>query len=227
MQDHLEESRPGYDFWGIPASVFSTSLISTLLSLEHKVTVIEKKPCSARITCTNVQVLPDGREVHHETIGFVARDGSGRLRREESYWTPFANQLTTTVFIADPVLRCAYTLDSRNGMACELVPTWPSPADPGAQGILTLRVSTALGRRSIQGIRVEGRSASAVLCAHEKSIEVSLEEWYSRDLETVVLFKRADSLTGQTTYRLLEIVRTEPEPSLFEVPCNYRIIRAG
>lgn len=36
-----------------------------------------------------------------------------------------------------------------------------------------------------------------------------------------------DSLTGRTTYRLLELVRTEPEPSLFEVPCNDRIVRSG
>jgi hypothetical protein len=79
-----------------------------------------------------VEFLPNSMEVHHENSGFVSRDGSGRLRLEETYGTPFATQLTTTVFVA-PVLRCAYTLDSRNGKACELVPTWPSPADPGTQ----------------------------------------------------------------------------------------------
>jgi hypothetical protein len=39
--------------------------------------------------------------------------------------------------------------------------------------------------------------------------------------------RRTDPRTGETTFRLTNINRSEPAGSLFEVPGDYKIIEAG
>jgi hypothetical protein len=49
------------------------------------------------------------------------------------------------------------------------------------------------------------------------------ERWYSQELQTVVLTKNSDPRMGETTYRLTNINRSEPDPSLFQVPADYTV----
>jgi hypothetical protein len=49
------------------------------------------------------------------------------------------------------------------------------------------------------------------------------ERWYSPELQTVVLSKNSDPRMGETTYRLTNISRGEPDPSLFQVPTDYTV----
>jgi hypothetical protein len=62
---------------------------------------------------------------------------------------------------------------------------------------------------------------------NERPIATVNERWYSQELQTVVLTKNSDPRMGETTYRLTNINRGEPDPSLFQVPADYTVEEGG
>jgi hypothetical protein len=54
-----------------------------------------------------------------------------------------------------------------------------------------------------------------------------METWRSSELETTLLFKISDPRSGETSIRLTNISRSEPDPSLFQVPDGFEITDAG
>ena len=49
------------------------------------------------------------------------------------------------------------------------------------------------------------------------------EVWTSPDLKTIVYSKRTDPRMGEQTFKLTNIVRAEPDPSLFIVPSDFKL----
>ena len=85
-----------------------------------------------------------------------------------------------------------------------------------------------LGTRDFEGVSAAGTRTVTTIPAgaigNERAIEISYERWYSKELELVVYSKHSDPRMGEQTYRLTNIVRTEPDPSLFTVPQGYRVL---
>ena len=85
-----------------------------------------------------------------------------------------------------------------------------------------------LGTQSIEGVDAEGTRTITTIPAgaigNERPIEITYEKWYSRDLQLVVMSRHNDPRFGEQTYRLTNIVRSEPDPSLFTLPSGYRLI---
>ena len=85
-----------------------------------------------------------------------------------------------------------------------------------------------LGVQNIEGIDAEGTRTVTTIPAgaigNERPIEITYEKWYSRDLQLVVMSKHSDPRFGEQTYRLTNIVRSEPDPSLFTPPQGYKLI---
>jgi hypothetical protein len=85
-----------------------------------------------------------------------------------------------------------------------------------------------LGTQNIEGVDAEGTRTITTIPAgaigNERPIEITYERWYSRDLQMVVMSKHNDPRFGEQTYRLTNIVRTEPDPSLFTLPNGYKLI---
>ena len=54
-------------------------------------------------------------------------------------------------------------------------------------------------------------------------IDVVTERWYSRELQMAVLITRKDPRSGDSVYRLRNIVKAEPPPDLFTVPSDYQV----
>jgi hypothetical protein len=83
-----------------------------------------------------------------------------------------------------------------------------------------------LGTKEYEGVSAEGTRTIATLPAgaigNVRPIEVVSERWYSPELGVVVLSRRADPRFGETVYRLTNIMRTEPDASLFQVPSDYK-----
>ena len=50
------------------------------------------------------------------------------------------------------------------------------------------------------------------------------ERWFSDELGMAVRISRSDPRSGETVYRLTNIVRAEPPPDLFSVQPDYKII---
>jgi hypothetical protein len=58
---------------------------------------------------------------------------------------------------------------------------------------------------------------------NERPIRIVSEQWFSEDLKVLVLTKHTDPRVGETTYRLTNIVQSEPAALLFEVPPDYTV----
>lgn len=88
-----------------------------------------------------------------------------------------------------------------------------------------------LGTQNIEGVEAEGTRYVTTIPAgeigNELPIEMVFESWYSPELQTVIMSKHSDPRSGENTYRLTNINRSEPPHSLFEVPPDYTIQEAG
>ncbi|HEX5082475.1 MAG TPA: hypothetical protein VFY40_10530 [Blastocatellia bacterium] len=84
-----------------------------------------------------------------------------------------------------------------------------------------------LGNQVIEGVLAEGQRVTVTIEAgkigNERPIVTVNERWYSPELQTVVLSKNSDPRMGETTYKLINIDRSEPDPSLFQVPADYTV----
>lgn len=97
----------------------------------------------------------------------------------------------------------------------------------GAGGPASAASKQDLGEQMMEGVAVKGTRTTTVIPAgafgNELPITVTSEEWFSPDLQVLVMTKHADPRTGETTYRLTDITRSEPDPSLFQLPAGVTI----
>ena len=84
-----------------------------------------------------------------------------------------------------------------------------------------------LGKQNIEGIEAEGtrtiNTIPAGTIGNERPIEVVYERWYSPELQMIIMTRSVDPRMGETTQRLVNINRSEPDPSLFQVPSDFTI----
>src|SRR6266576_1111216 len=82
--------------------------------------------------------------------------------------------------------------------------------------------------QTMEGVLVNGVRTTHTIPAgqigNERPIAIVSEIWTSPDLKTVVFSKRTDPRMGEQTFRLTNIVRAEPDPSLFTVPPDFKIV---
>jgi TonB family protein len=85
----------------------------------------------------------------------------------------------------------------------------------------------SLGKQTIEGVEAEGtrtvQTIPAGAVGNERPIEIVRERWYSPELQMVVLNRSVDPRVGETTMRLTNILRSEPDASLFQIPSDYTI----
>ncbi|MBN9657988.1 MAG: hypothetical protein J0H49_07405 [Acidobacteria bacterium] len=84
-----------------------------------------------------------------------------------------------------------------------------------------------LGKQVVEGVECIGLRTTVTIPAgqigNERPLEMVTERWSSPELGLDVLRKHSDPRSGETTYRLTNIVRGEQPRSLFEVPADYRL----
>ncbi|MCI0441595.1 hypothetical protein L0152_00070 [bacterium] len=85
----------------------------------------------------------------------------------------------------------------------------------------------SLGKQTMEGVDVEGSRRITTIpegeIGNERPIEMTTEKWYSPELKVYVMTKHTDPRFGETTYRLTNIRRGDPDPSLFQVPAGYKV----
>lgn len=88
--------------------------------------------------------------------------------------------------------------------------------------------SEDLGTRDFEGVSAQGTRKVTTIPAgaigNERPIEIVYERWFSKDLGLVVYSKNSDPRFGEQTYKLTNLVRSEPDPSLFSLPTGYKVI---
>ena len=85
---------------------------------------------------------------------------------------------------------------------------------------------TELGGQPCYRVKIvwtSGREAFECFSA-ELPLEIVHEQWYSPELQMVVLLKHNDPRFGETTFRLTNITRGDPTPDLFAEPQGYRTV---
>jgi hypothetical protein len=86
----------------------------------------------------------------------------------------------------------------------------------------------SLGTQTMEGVLAEGSRTTVVYpvgsIGNDRPITTVSETWMSPELKMVVLSKNSDPRNGDSTTRLANISRTEPDPTLFQVPADYEVI---
>ncbi len=227
---------------------------------------IAGSPYSAEVVTQRLQILADGNRIEQTTTGSVARDGQGRVRRDETLPAlPGGNgEGPHLVMIDDPVGQVHWTLDAQTKTATKMpMPPMP-PGKPGASFTMadpaagvamtavpkadmvatagvpmlqsfstTMRLDgsdgakTDLGTQPVEGVPARGtritRTIEAGQMGNALPIVITTETWFSPDLKVLVSSKSSDPRIGDTTYKLTNIQRAEPDPALFQVPADYTV----
>ncbi len=101
---------------------------------------------------------------------------------------------------------------------------------PILEGITTAAAGPArkevLGTRTIEGLNCQGERNTSTIEAgaigNDRPISSVSERWYSPELQVMVMTSRSDPRTGTDEFRLSNVRRGEPDPSLFQVPASYQ-----
>jgi len=84
-----------------------------------------------------------------------------------------------------------------------------------------------LGTKIVEGVSATGtrttRTINAGTMGNDKAIVCITDTWVSSDLKVTVLTETDDGQAGHSTIKLVNIVRSEPNASLFQIPANYTI----
>ncbi len=163
------------------------------------------------------------------------------------------SNLPQVAFINDPVAGASYALDlgqrsatkarfgRGNGggsigapppMERRAAPAPGQPVDPrglrptmrrGNQNVKT----ESLGRQMVEGVQADGVRTTMTIPAgeigNEQPLQVVTETWYSPELQVMLLRKRTDPRSGETVTRYMNVSRTEPPRTLFEVPADFKV----
>ncbi|MBO0721222.1 MAG: TonB family protein [Blastocatellia bacterium] len=88
-----------------------------------------------------------------------------------------------------------------------------------------------LSEQLVEGVKCNGERGVTTMPAgaigNDGPIETVNETWYSPELKMMILSKRSDPRFGESTYRVSNIQRTEPDAALFQVPSDYTIKEGG
>jgi hypothetical protein len=197
-------------------------------------------PFTASFSTETTQVLADGNQIQRSTTGSIARDSQGRTRRDTTLptigpWAASSQPAPKFSFINDPVAGVQYTLDENRKVAHKM------SADVHEGHVFKKHVlgatfaeeqqkettTASLGTQRINGVSATGTRTTRTIPAGEignqKPIVITIEKWYSADLQETVMTKRNDPRMGETVFQLTNIQRTEPAATLFQVPADYTV----
>ncbi len=194
--------------------------------------LVEGQPFSAETVIEDTRRLYDGSTVTKRIAGPSYRVTAGRTRREQPIEIGGFevmngnNKPQTLIFINDFPAKTQYFLDDENKVARKhrLDQTGRPDDMPGTPKDAK---TESLGSKTIEGVSVDGtRIISEIPVGHlgnDKPIQVITENWYSPELQVIVMSRHVDPLSGEHVFRLVNIKRSEPSADLFIVPAGYRI----
>lgn len=119
--------------------------------------------------------------------------------------------------------------------AVPAIPALPVAGVAGVAGVQATRVmfdsknvkSETLGTQTMEGVKVEGTRTTHTIPAGEigndRAIVSTTERWYSPDLQMVIYSKTVDPQIGESTYRVANLRRDDPDPALFKVPAEFKV----
>jgi TonB family protein len=197
----------------------------------EQISPIANLPFTAKVELETVHQLPDGTFITHHIYNLDARDSLGRTRNEARRWINSqagAEPQLLRIHLYDPSTRTRTVVFPlvktvrRSQMA--RLPVAPETA--ALQKAVTSRED--MGPDTMQGLPVRGVRVTDTYqpgaLGNNRSLTIVTENWYSDALKVNLLTKRTDPRFGVQTVRVTELVRAEPEASLFSVPEDYKVV---
>ena len=200
------------------------------------ITPVPDAPFTGVIKVDRTIVRPDGKVESLRTIRDTARDSRGRIYNVFRALVPadFAGTPPTIrVHFYDPQTRnYTYLYPNQHTYTTGTVnhPPAAEPADliasPAGNSVPLNQFTKQedLGTRSIEGITAHGVRETQTIPNGSTGSDVVLtdEYWYSDELHMNVMVKHSDPRTGSVTMTLTQATRTDPDPSLFQIPEGYK-----
>lgn len=198
-------------------------------------------PYSADQVSENVLTLADGTHLTQNTnVRHFVRDSHGRTRTDRPLLATQDGRNLRVIEIRDPVEGFYYIVDQQNKVAHRFAtPAGPArpavaaqavtaPSKPSTDGGRPQISSEKLGSQMLEGVMVEGYRSTTTwpvgTQGNDRPIVTTYESWFSEALETEVLTKSSHPRSGESTFKLTRIERTEPDPALFQVPPDYSVV---
>jgi len=189
-------------------------------------------PYTAQVVRTSFETLADGTRVQRKDRIIRMRDSRGRTRievfpDEESNCCSRGKPDWVNLYI--PLRRRFIQLFPGQKTASVMTYAVPVPTHGQTLGKTT---TESLGGRLINGIYAEGTRITQAIPSdggHAPEIVYVEEEWISPDLRIIVLSKGTSSTNPgeETTTKIRELDRSEPDTGLFEIPTDYTVLDAG
>jgi hypothetical protein len=92
-------------------------------------------------------------------------------------------------------------------------------------------VKESLGTQTMEGVTVSGvrltRTIAAGEIGNERELNIVTEVWTSTDLNAIISSKRNDPRSGEQTFHLTNLSRSEPDAALFTVPADFKMIEGS
>jgi hypothetical protein len=198
--------------------------------------IVVNLPFTGQEWTTTTQILADGSTATSAHRVDVWRNSAGSTRRERRILAPasLTSQPTGTLYIDIhdvPKHQLAHLNPATN---TGQIQTLGVPAKP-----TTLPIAIPLGAVVAGPIQYLGTNTIGVYNARGFRLSLSFpigtksqtrvvtqttDTWWSPDIGAVVLEVTKDSLNNSTTKALTQIIKGEPDPSLFIVPSTYTTI---
>jgi hypothetical protein len=186
-------------------------------------------PYTAQAVRTSFETSEDGTRVRREDGVVQMRDSQGRTRievfqDEDSNCCNRGKPDWVNLYIP---LRREFIQLFPGKTASVMTYSVPVPTHGQKVG---KTMTESLGGRLINGIYAEGARITQVIPSdggHGSAIVYVEEEWISPDLKIIVLAKGTSSTNPgeETTTEIRELDRSEPNPALFEIPTDYKVVK--
>jgi len=198
----------------------------------ERIPPVPNLPFTAKVELETVDQIPDGTFITHKTYNIDARDSLGRTRIEARRWmnpdTDVEPQLLR-ILLYDPSTRTRNVMFLLFHVVRRWMPAAPFPGELNTAAPNKPAVSREnLGADTMEGLPVRGSRVRETYepgaLGSNRALTIVTENWYSDDLKINLLTKRTDPRFGVQTVRVTNLVRAEPEASLFALPADYRVV---
>lgn len=198
-------------------------------------------PFSLLLQTEWVKTLSDGGTITVVNERRIARDSRGRIYQERWLLAPRnlkEESRMTTIQISDPNTHTHYNcFMQEEPKQCVLSTFTPSTSavyrfESPSTGTLPNEAGSTihdnLGKQLVSGVETIGTKDTVIynpgVFGNNRKVSVEREFWYSPQLGINLISKRSDPRFGTQTFTATNLILSEPDAHLFEIPTGFTVV---
>jgi hypothetical protein len=199
-------------------------------------------PFSLLLQTEWVKTLSDGGTMTMVNQRRIARDSKGRIYQERWYLVPkvgkYESQMNV-IQISDPNTHTHYNCFVLEKPQQCILSTYTPSVDavynfdtPSSSGTLPdeagATIHDNLGKQLLDGVETMGSRDSIIynpgVFGNDRKMTIEKEFWYSPQLGINLLSKRSDPRFGTQTFTVTNLILSEPDTHLFDLPAGFAVV---